>query len=341
MRFLFAFIVWVSNLVRVGRWDSIDDLDRDLRNLARAYRARSVFDLTTNAFDDPSSNVTGYYSTVTDYFTDTERQYSVVHNADGAVHFGLDWDGTYSRQGFYEQARMVEALLKERGAQDVLEIGSGKGFNSAYLAERNPGVAFTGVELTPAHVRIATARGVNMRNLRFIEGDFHGLSPIADGSVDVVFDVEAGCYADTPDKVKMLLSSVHRVLRPGGIFVTFDYWRADRFAVLDPRARLTVELIERAWVIEQFARETDWNLAAEAAGLRLTDRRDLGAAALPSILRLYRQARMFYFLMATPLRPVLAKVVRRSTHNAVCGMMLPYALGLGALEYRMAIPQKA
>jgi SAM-dependent methyltransferase len=324
----------------VGRGDSDADLNSDLAMLARAYRASDVDHLAAAAFDDPKANVTGYYSSVEDYYTGTESQLSGVHCPDGAVHFGLDWDGKFSWEGFYEQARMVEAILARNAARNVLEIGSGKGFNSVYLAQRNPRISFTGVDLTPLHVRIATERGRDLPNLRFFEGDFHTLTRYANDSVDVAFDVEAGCHADTPDKVRILMAELFRVLRPGGHFVAFDYCRADNFDDLDRKARLAVQLIERAWVIDRFPRESDWNAAGHLAGFRLTERRDLRTAATPSALRLHRQARMFYLLMATPARPVLARLVRRSTHNAVSALMLPYAFGHRALEYRMAILQK-
>jgi len=340
VRLLFESIVQISRLVRVGRGDSDADLDADLATLARAYRAPDIDHLAAAAFDDPAANLTGYYDGVKDYYTGTEAQLSGVHCPDGAVHFGLDWDGSFSRAGFYEQARMVETILAKSVARSVLEIGSGKGFNSLYLAERNPHLAFAGVDLTPLHVRIATERGRNLSNVRFFEGDFHRLTQCADGSVDVAFDVEAGCHSDTPEKLRTLMAELCRVLRPGGLFVAFDYCRADDFDELDRKARLAVELIERAWVIERFHGERDWNAAAEQAGFRLTDRRDLRSAAMPSVLRLHRQARVFYVLMASRARLLLARLVRRSTHNAISALMLPYAFGHGALEYRQAILQK-
>jgi SAM-dependent methyltransferase len=341
VRLVFDAMVQASKVIGVGRGDSEADLDDDLALLVRAYRARGIDDLLRAAFDDPSANVTGYYGTVVDYYAGTDAQLTGVHNAEGAIHFGLDWAGKYSDDGFYEQARIVEALAATASAKDVLEVGSGKGFNSVFLARRNPHVAFVGVDLTPLHVEMAMRRGDGLPNLRFVEGDFHAMTSIADASVDVVFDVEAGCYSDTPAKLRTHLSEVHRVLRSGGTFVTFNYCRASRFEALSPKARLTVKLIERAWVIEQLHRESDWDDAAHRVGLRLVERRDLRAAATPSIVRLYRQARMFYRLMASSLRVILAKLVRQSTHNAVSALMLPYAFGTGALEYRMAVLKKS
>ena len=193
MRLVFDSIVQISRLVRVGRGDCDADLDADLATLVRAYGASDVDQLATAAFEDPTANVTGYYADVSDYYAGTAAQLSGVHNAEGAIHFGLDWNGKYHRDGFYEQARMVEALLAMTAARDVLEVGPGKGFNSVFLAQRNPHIAFTGVDLTPLNVRMAADRGRHLPNVRFFEGDFHRLTQYADDSVDVDLDVRADC----------------------------------------------------------------------------------------------------------------------------------------------------
>lgn len=340
MRFIFDSIVKASEWVDVGRPDSEEDLERDLATLSRAYKAADVDSLLTLAFDDPSANVTGYYADVPDYYAGTAAQLTGVHNADGAIHFGLDWDGNYSREGFYAQAQAVEGIAKETGARDVLEVGPGKGFNSVYLAERNPEIAFTGIDVTPLHVKLASERGQHLSNLRILQGNFHGMPEIDNDSFDVAFDVEATCYSDTTDKLEALFSELHRVLRPGGLFATFNYVLSDGFERAPKNAQLAARLVERAWVIDHFHRERDWNACAERAGFRVIERRDLKTAALPSITRLYRQARMFYLSMATPLRPVLSRLVRRSTHNAVSALMLPYAFGLGTVEYRQVVLRK-
>lgn len=327
--------------MRVGRFDSEADLGRDLAVLRRAYRARNPEEILTAAFDDQQKNLTGYYDTVSDYYTGTGAQLGGVHSPDGAIHFGLDWDGRFRHEGFYEQARIIGELIHDRGAKEVLELGPGKGLNSVYLAERNPDVRFTGVDLTPAHVRIASERGRHCPNLRILQGDFHNLEQIPDESIDVAFEVEAGCYSDTPERVGRFLSEIGRVLRPGGTFMAFGYVRSDDFDRCSDAVKLALGLVARAWVVEGFVPEGVWNAAAQRGGLRLLDRRDIRQANMPSVLRLYRQARLFYLVMASPVRAIPEMLMRRSTHNAVSALMLPYTFWLGALESRQAILEKA
>jgi len=340
VRLVFDSIVQVSKLVPVGRFDSETDLARDLTLLARTYRARNPEEILTAAFADLVRNPTGYYTDVADYYAGTDDQLGGVHSPDGAIHFGLDWNGQFSHDGFFEQARIVERMIRDRGAKDVLELGVGKGINSVYLAERNPDVRFTGVDLTPAHVRIASDRGRHCPNLRILQGDFHELADIASESVDVVFEVEAGCYSDTPSQVGRLLSQIGRVLRPGGAFVAFGYLRSDGYDHVSPNVKLALDLVARAWVVEGFVPESTYNAAAERAGLRLVERRDIRQPNMPSVLRLYRQARLFYLVMSSPARKLPSLLIRKSTHNAISALMLPYTFWLGALESRQAILEK-
>jgi arsenite methyltransferase len=324
----------ISGIVPVGRFDSPGGLHRDLATLARAY---GVDEMSPATFDDRCAARTGYFATPRDYYTSTEAQFSGVHSPEGSVHFGLNWDGRFHREGFLEQARMVEAFVRRTGAREVLEIGSGKGLNAIYLARRSPDVSFAGVDVTPLHVRIASERGAGLTNLRFVECDFHRLTLWKDQSLDVVFDVEAGCYSDTPEKLRAWFAELRRVLRPGGLFITFGWCRTNTFDGLDRRTRLAAELVERAWVVHRFPVERAWDEAAGEAGFTPGERRDLRSASLPSVLRLYRQARLFYQSLASPAKPLVQMLMRPSTHNAVSALMLPHTYGLSALEYRMAV----
>jgi SAM-dependent methyltransferase len=339
-RIAFEAIVQASKLVEVGNFESETDLHADLELLARAYRSSSVNDILASAFEDRTKNLTGYYGSVADYYTGTGAQLGGVHSPDGAIHFGLDWDGTFRHDGFYGQARLVEEAVRRHDAGDVLELGPGKGLNSVYLAERNPGVKFTGVDLTPAHVAIATERGRHCPNLRILEGDFHNLTQIPNDSVDLAFEVEAGCYSDTPERVGRFLAEIGRVLRPGGRFMAFGYVRANDFDRCSRDAKLALSLVARAWVVDGFVPERSWNASAEQAGLRLLERRDIRRPNMPSVLRLYRQAKLFYVVMASKARAIPSMLMRRSTHNAVSALMLPYTFWLGALESRQALLQK-
>ncbi len=333
-RWPFEVLAFFSGIPPTGPFDTPGGLQRDLATLARAY---GVDEMAPATLDDRHASRTGYFATPRDYYTSTEAQFSGVHSPEGSVHFGLSSDGRFHPDGFLEQARIVESFMRGTGARTVLEIGSGKGLNAIYLAGRNPSVSFAGLDLTPLHVRIASERGASLANLRFFEGDFHRLTAWKDHSLDVVFDVEAGCYSDTPERLRASFAELRRVLGPGGLFVTFGWCRTNGFEALDRRTRLAAELVERAWVVRQFPVERSWDETALEAGFTPRQRRDLRAASMPSVVRLYRQARIFYQSLASPAKPLVRALMRPSTHNAVSAFMLPHTYGLNAIEYRMNV----
>ena len=102
---------------------------------------------------------------------------------------------------------------------DVLEVGSGRGGGSDWIARTQGVRSVTGVELSGNAVALCK-RLHNAPLLRFRQGDAEML-PFPDASFDVVLNVES-ChhYPSLPT----FLCEVERVLRPGGTFRAATYW---------------------------------------------------------------------------------------------------------------------
>lgn len=130
--------------------------------------------------------------------------------------FPLDSDDEADRPfiGLYAQA---VAGLPVEGAR-VLEIGSGRGGGARYIARYHGPAAVTGLDYSPATVRLARRLNQDMAILTFEIGDAEQL-PLADGSVDIVVNIESShCYGDVPAFAR----EVARVLAPGGWFTFAD-----------------------------------------------------------------------------------------------------------------------
>ena len=95
----------------------------------------------------------------------------------------------------------------------VLDIGCGIGGPTGWILERYRPRRIIGLEYLWSSVQFANqnARAFAPRPV-FIQGDAHGL-PIADASVDVVFNLESALHY--PDK-GLFISECRRVLKPGG-----------------------------------------------------------------------------------------------------------------------------
>jgi ubiquinone/menaquinone biosynthesis C-methylase UbiE len=124
-----------------------------------------------------------------------------------------------------------------RAAGEVLEVGIGTGRN---LGRYPPGVALTGVDLSPAMLAVARDRAAALGvDVRLVEGDAQALD-LPDAAFDTVVATLALCAV--PDDRRAVAELV-RVLRPGGRLLLLDHVVATNRAArlvqraLDPLAR--------------------------------------------------------------------------------------------------------
>ena len=129
----------------------------------------------------------------------------------------LEWTGermVTSESGDIEAEHYHRYFLARelcRG-KDVLDVASGEGYGSAFLAQTARSVV--GVDIDPATVEHAS-REYNAPNLRYAVGDAVKL-PIEDRSVDVVVSFET---IEHISDQSAFLAEVKRVLRAEGIFL--------------------------------------------------------------------------------------------------------------------------
>ena len=113
----------------------------------------------------------------------------------------------------------------------VLDIGSGIGGASRYVAERY-GCRVVGVDLTPEYCEVATALAESVGlsgRVDYRQGSALEM-PFEDGGFDVAYMLHVSM--NIPDKAG-LFREVHRVLEPGGVLGVYDILRGAGGAELD------------------------------------------------------------------------------------------------------------
>jgi len=107
--------------------------------------------------------------------------------------------------------------LQERflSNKNVLEVGCGRGMGAAYIAQNFGPAKLTGIDLNPDRIQLAQDVWKETANLEFMVGNALDL-PQTNNTMDVVFNVESSFHYPNFPK---FLSEVHRILRPGGVFV--------------------------------------------------------------------------------------------------------------------------
>lgn len=273
---------------------------------------------------------------VVHYYEQSFDAYRRYHSREGAVHMALNEGGRFDAAGYYAQPRLIEQGFGATPPERVLELAFGQGFNLAYLAARHPGVHFHGVDLTPTHVAMTRERTAALPNVTLTLADMQAL-PLAGASFDLVFCVEAFCYAQDSARA---LAEAARVLRPGGRLVLFDGYLPRPAHEMQPDEALAVELVARGMALERFQVLPAFIDTARGAGFTLTRMDALDRQILPSLARLER-------LTGAVIRwPWLGRraLARRSAargRNVLAGYLMRCTLEMGLLTYRHLVLHKA
>lgn len=107
--------------------------------------------------------------------------------------------------------------------RELLDFGCGIGRVARDLARR--GAKVTGLDVSPAMIDEAERRG---GPVRYLVGNGHDLSGLADGSFDIVLAADSFPYLVASDLIARHLREMARVLRPGGSLVVFNWsYRGD------------------------------------------------------------------------------------------------------------------
>ncbi|MEJ6491775.1 MAG: class I SAM-dependent methyltransferase [Flavobacteriales bacterium] len=265
------------------------------------------------------------------YYRDSNFGYNLAHSKEGSVHMAINYDGVFHEDGYYEQVKEIDEIIKKKEAR-VLELGCGKGFNSKYLAERNPNIGFQGIDVTERHLKYAAAKSKEIENLTVAFGDFHELQ-FNDQQFDYVFELESVCHSDNPEKV---LSEVHRVLQPGGKFILFEGFRTKNFDHLSPNQKKASYLIEKTMGVNNGHNIEEWLKIAEKIGFEVEVNDDISEAIMPNLSRFHRLAGKYFKRVG--LAKVVYKIMSKNLiKNTIAGWLMPFSIMQGMQSYNRII----
>jgi arsenite methyltransferase len=133
-------------------------------------------------------------------------------------------DGVMSASYLFNSARISQVI---QGCRSVLDLGCGPATQLAQIAELNPLVQFTGVDLSAEMLanaeRYVRERGLG--NVTFVHRDITDLASIPDRSVDGVISTLALHHLPTGDDLQKCFAEIARVLAPGGAVYLVDLGR--------------------------------------------------------------------------------------------------------------------
>lgn len=274
-------------------------------------------------------------SGVLEYYRLCDRGYRLFHSKEGAYHVALNSGDEFTTAGYLGQVTLIAERLRDLSAKQVMEVGSGTGYNLRHLAAQLRHMQFLGVDLSAEHVAMARHEASPLQNVTFEQGDFHQLR-FEDDSFDALLAVECLCQGtDWQGAVREL----QRVLRPQGTLIVIDCFRRDSLKPYDENLQLAAKLVEKTMAVDQFAQLDAWLDHAAEEGLALMEQLDLSAEISHNLARFYSLSRRF-FKMPLAARAFLKAFPQRLLENAISGMLMPFTVGSGLHRYMLLTLEK-
>jgi ubiquinone/menaquinone biosynthesis C-methylase UbiE len=294
--------------------------------LQKLNAIKEVFDIDALIQEEiTSEKINSYYST--NIFA-----YRLFHNTQGFVHLGLSADGVYRKKDVLGQLERIQKYISPMTTH-VLELATGMGANSKYLAQKNPTINFTALDL-PGGQTGKSIHG-NDKNLKLMHGNYHDLHMFETHSFDIVFIIEALCHSQEKQKV---FHEAYRILKLGGICIIFDGYL--KKVELSSEEKTATMLAARGMMVDRFEYEDAVIQYALSEKFQLKDQEDLSLAVIPSLARFEKLASRFFFSY-----PRFARLLKRTlplsfTRNALSAYLLKDLIASGVASYTMTVFEK-
>ena len=269
------------------------------------------------------------------YYRASHLAYSILHSRQGVVHMALSVDGSFSKEDYKRQPEYIEEIIRKDSCKRILELGSGNGYNSIWLANNNPDVQFSGIDLTPSHIKNSKKSSKNITNLQFIESDFED-THLQSNSYDLIFAVESVCHAN--DLEKVLLNAFH-MLNEGGTIVIFDGFRRQNPDDLEPNLCTVTKLVEKSMAVRNGRTTTQFMKALVAAGFKDMVIEDFSENIMPNLLKLQSSA-LHFFKNLPRAKFIKALLPFRLVQNAVAGLFMPFTVEQKIQGYYRIVAKK-
>ncbi len=270
------------------------------------------------------------------YYKINKLPYAIFHSRNNLIHMGVSKSGKFDPADLHYFTDQIHTFIETQKSKSVLELGSGRGANSYYLAKKFPKVKFVGIDFSDAQLHFAKGYSKEVDNLEFIKGDYHDLSIISDGSIDLCFIIEALCYSDKPN---MLFQEVRRILKPSGLFYIADgYLKKQRNEMSEIETQVK-ELIEIGMAVNDIKQYDEQNSIILQSGFKLLYEEDVSKEILPTLRRFERLAK--YYLHLGVLTKFFNKILPdKFLFNLFSGYLLPESIKSGLASYMISVYTK-
>lgn len=276
---------------------------------------------------------TDIYS-IAKYYRINQLAYSIFHNKDGFVHMGISRNGSYNKNDLTEQPKIVQKYITSLKAENILELATGKGASSDYLARNNPNIKFCAIDLPNGQLDAAFKKAKKLNNFFPKEGDFHNLGTYKSKFFDIVFVFESLCHSTNKTKV---LREVKRILKDTGVFIIIDAYLAKPVAGYQKEEILAKNLVEKGMLVEDFEFYGKFKKTIDSEGFKILDEEDASELIMPTLKRFEHQASLLFSLPKLFTKKVIKILPHELVNNAVSGYLMPNLIEEKIAKYTILV----
>lgn len=245
---------------------------------------------------------------------------------------GITTNGKYSHNDLEVPLLEIEQLIRHDKANKVLELASGHGANTIFLAKRNSNIQFFAIDLSTKPKR----KFYRLKNTAFEYGDFHNLEIYNDNQFDLIFIMEALCHSN--NKVKVL-EEMYRVLKTGGKVIIYDGYLGKSFKVLSDVEKKVFKLTSVGMAVGKFEDLNIFEKEIISTGFKVISKKNYSNYILPTVKRFERVSSIFFR------NRYLGKIIKyflpdMFVRNSISGYLMPLLLNEGIAVYYKHILEK-
>jgi ubiquinone/menaquinone biosynthesis C-methylase UbiE len=276
-------------------------------------------------------------ASIASYYNRNKLAYWLFHSRKGFVHMGISRNMKYHQNDLLEQPKTVAKYIKKLRTHKVLELATGKGASSIYLAKLFPKVQFYGIDLPQGQIDIAKKAAKKASNFFPEECDYHDLSRYSNGQFGIVFAIESLCHSVRKEKV---FKEVRRVLQSRGIFIVIDGYLGRAEEQLTGNEQLAKKLMERGMMVEHFEYHKNVKEKIGQNRFKIVEEEDTTRFIIPTIKRFESLASKTLFNYPNLGRLIVKLLPREFTANAISAYLMPVLIKLGIAKYTILVVQK-
>ena len=281
------------------------------------------------------------------YYEANGKYYRKLHSKNGAMHFPIFFkDGRGNRkhsEGLLQQAIFVQEYIKKSkhlNNLQIIELGSGQGFNSVFLAQKNPKNTFLGIDLTPSNIKFSQqqVQQNELSNLAFEIGNFEELKHLKSDYFNIGFAIECLSHSIHIEKA---LAEAYRILATGGQLIVFDGFQKKQAASNNPALQLAAQLFSIGFAMQPFRLIDSWLDIAKKIGFEVELIEDLSQEVLPNLIKFEEgSAKLFRYPLLTKFIMQLRILPLPLFKHAISGLLGPLIMESETVGYYKIVLKK-